>query len=122
MIKIIQAIMLTLIFFVAGVNKIFNFTGVVQDFNNRLPFLPKFISQIIILGVIIIEIICPLIIVNSFNSKKIKQISHMALTILIGFTILATLLYHKPTNMSQSIKFLSNTALLGGLWLLIEQL
>lgn len=122
MIKTIQSIMITLIFFVAGVNKIFNFKGVVQDFNNRLPFLSKFISQIIILGVIIIEIICPLIIVNSFNSKKIKQISHMALTILIGFTILATLLYHNPTNMSQTIKFLSNTALLGGLWLLIEQL
>lgn len=122
MTKIIQAIMLTLIFLIAGINKIFNFNGVVEDFNNRLIFLPRFICKIIILAVIIIEIGCPSIIVYSFSSKKIKKFAHIALLMLIGFTVLVTLLYHFPSNMSQIIKFLSNTALLGGLWLLIEQL
>ena len=122
MIKTIQAVMLTLIFFIAGINKVLNFKGVVNDFNSRLAFLPKFLAQIIILAVIVIEIVCPAIVVYSFNSNKIKLLAQVAVIILIGFTILATLLYHLPTNVSQIIKFLSNTALLGGLWLLIEQI
>lgn len=122
MIKTIQAVMLTLIFFIAGINKVLNFKGVVNDFNSRLSFLPKFLAQIIILAVIVIEIICPAIVVYSFNSNKAKSLAQVAVIILIGFTILATLLYHLPTNVSQIIKFLSNTALLGGLWLLIEQI
>jgi len=122
MIKTIQAVMLTLIFFIAGINKVLNFKGVVNDFNSRLSFLPKFLAQIIILAVIVIEIVCPAIVVYSFNSNKVKTLAQVAVIILIGFTILATLLYHLPTNVSQIIKFLSNTALLGGLWLLIEQI
>jgi putative oxidoreductase len=122
MIKTIQAVMLTLIFFIAGINKVLNFKGVVNDFNSRLSFLPKFLAQIIILAVIVIEIVCPAIVVYSFNSNKVKLLARVAVVILIGFTILATLLYHLPTNVSQIIKFLSNTALLGGLWLLIEQI
>jgi putative oxidoreductase len=122
MIKTIQAVMLTLIFFIAGINKVLNFKGVVNDFNNRLSFLPKVLAQIIILAVIVIEIICPAIVVYSFNSNKAKSLAQVAVIILIGFTILATLLYHLPTNVSQIIKFSSNTALLGGLWLLIEQI
>lgn len=122
MIKTIQAVMLTLIFFIAGINKVLNFKGVVNDFNSRLAFLPKFLAQIIILAVIVIEIVCPAIVVYSFNSNKVKLLAHIAVIILIGFTILATVLYHLPTNVSQIIKFLSNTALLGGLWLLIEQI
>jgi hypothetical protein len=122
MIKTIQAVMLTLIFFIAGINKVLNFKGVVNDFNSRLSFLPKFLAQIIILAVIVIEIVCPAIVVYSFNSNKVKLLAQVAVIILIGFTILATLLYHLPTNVSQIIKFLSNTALLGGLWLLIEQI
>jgi putative oxidoreductase len=122
MIKTIQAVMLTLIFFIAGINKVLNFKGVVNDFNSRLSFLPKFLAQIIILAVIVIEIVCPAIVVYSFNSNKVKLLARVAVVILIGFTILATLLYHLPTNVSQIIKFSSNTALLGGLWLLIEQI
>ena len=122
MIKTIQAVMLTLIFFIAGINKVLNFKGVVNDFNSRLAFLPKFLAQIIILAVIVIEIVCPAIVVYSFNSNKVKSLAQVAVMILIGFTILATVLYHLPTNVSQIIKFLSNTALLGGLWLLIEQI
>lgn len=122
MIKTIQAVMLTLIFFIAGINKVLNFKGVVNDFNSRLVFLPKILAQIIILAVIVIEIVCPAIVVYSFNSNKVKTLAQVAVIILIGFTILATLLYHLPTNVSQIIKFLSNTALLGGLWLLIEQI
>lgn len=122
MIKTIQAVMLTLIFFIAGINKVLNFKGVVNDFNSRLAFLPKFLAQIIILAVIVIEIVCPAIVVYSFNSNKVKSLAQVAVIILIGFTILATVLYHLPTNVSQIIKFLSNTALLGGLWLLIEQI
>ena len=114
--------MLTLIFFIAGINKILNFNGVVDDFNSRLVFLPKFLAQLIILAVILIEIICPVIIVYSFNYKKIKTIAYIALITLCVFTILATLLYHLHGSINQIIKFLSNTALLGGLWLLIEQL
>ena len=122
MIKTIQAVMLTLIFFIAGINKVLNFKGVVNDFNSRLAFLPKILAQIIILAVIVIEIVCPAIVVYSFNSNKVKLLAQVAVIILIGFTILATLLYHLPINVSQIIKFLSNTALLGGLWLLIEQI
>lgn len=122
MIKTIQAVMLTLIFFIAGINKVLNFKGVVNDFNSRLAFLPKILAQIIILAVIVIEIVCPAIVVYSFNSNKVKLLAQVAVIILIGFTILATLLYHLPTNVSQIIKFLSTTALLGGLWLLIEQI
>ena len=117
-----QALMLTLIFFIAGVNKIFNFNGVLQDFHTKISYLPKFISKIIILFVILIEIICPIIIICFFFTLHFKNFAHFAIVLLMVFTILATLLYHIPINFNQLVKFLYNISLLGGLWLLIEEI
>ena len=79
--------------------------------------------QIIIVVVILIEIVCPLLIVymdNDSNTQLPADIRNYCLYALIGFTVLATILYHNPMNKSQMNNFLKNLAIIGGLLLLIK--
>lgn len=127
MLRQIATLFLLAIFVIAGINKINGFNGTVKGFRGMLPKnlqkLPLLLFQIIIVVVILIEIVCPLLIVymdNDNNTQLPTNIRNCSLYILIGFTILATILYHNPINKNQINNFLKNLAIIGGLILLIE--
>jgi len=116
---LISTIYITLLFFLSGFHKIKDFISVTKGFMKKTK-LPLTLSKIIIIGVILLEIIAPLIIsLYSYNSNpKLYAYTKLSLLGLILFTILATFLYHFPPFGSNYYSFMSNLSTLGGLLLL----
>lgn len=112
----LASILITYIFFQAGINKIMDFSNTVNGlkdkvtFTKHIPLLPS----VIIVGVILLEIFAPLNIIYSAFTNKQKQVAKASCYALIVFTIIATLIYH-PTN------FASNLSVIGGLILLSKK-
>jgi uncharacterized membrane protein YphA (DoxX/SURF4 family) len=113
---------LTLIFFMAGLNKIRNFTDTAKGLMKRIPFLTSYLPasffSLVIALVILLEVcIPPMMVYSAMNTGQ--YVRHGATALLI-FTLLATLLYHfPPTRSEHRMPFLYNTAIMGGLALLI---
>jgi len=116
---LISTIYITLLFFLSGFHKIKDFISVTKGFMKKTK-VPLTLSKIIIIGVILLEIIAPLIIsLYSYNSNpKLYAYTKLSLLGLILFTILATFLYHFPPFGSNYYSFMSNLSTLGGLLLL----
>ena len=115
----IASLFITLLFFLSGFNKIKDFNQVTKGFVNKTK-IPLFLSKIVISGVILLEIIAPLIItLYSYNlNKSLYPYTKLSLIGLIIFTILATLIYHFPPIGSNYYSFTSNLSTIGGLILL----
>ena len=115
----IASLFITLLFFLSGFNKIKDFNQVTKGFVNKTK-IPLFLAKIVILGVILLEIIAPLIItLYSYNlNKSLYTYTKLSLIGLIIFTILATLIYHFPPVGSNYYSFTSNLSTIGGLILL----
>ena len=120
----IQIAMILIIFVFAGINKIFSIDSTSQGLMNvtGLSFLPLFLFQIAIVIVIILEIFAPIVVFGGEYNLFEKTYSRIAVQSLIAFTILATVLYHPPTDSSQMIPFMKNLALLGGMWLIYDNI
>jgi uncharacterized membrane protein YphA (DoxX/SURF4 family) len=118
---LISTIYITLLFFISGFHKIIDFMKVVKGFMNKTGS-PLLLAKIIISGVILLEIIAPLIIsLYSYNSNpKLYTYTKLSLLGLILFTILVTLLYHFPPFGDNYYSFMSNLSTLGGLLLLYQ--
>ena len=120
---VVISIVLTVMFFISGIDKILNFSKVVVGLETRLfvQLLP-IMYKLAILGVIFIEILCPIMIVYSaFHNHKDKHLNkyaYMSCIALVGFTILATLIYHNPLKPKQYYPFISNVTTVGGLLLM----
>ena len=109
--------MLLLIYFIAGLNKIPNITNVSKGLQTKIKF-PIILCKICILFVIILEIFAPLIIMYSLLYGNYNKISYIATMFLVIFTIVATLMYHFPTQPNQYYFFIKNISIIGGLILL----
>lgn len=113
---------LNYMFFVSGLDKLFNYSKVVNGLNNRLgSSMPFTIYKLLIILAILIELICPIIIFYSslVRNKKNDRYAMFASMMLIVFTIFATLFYHfPPTTSSKYYPFMSNLSLVGGLSLM----
>jgi uncharacterized membrane protein YphA (DoxX/SURF4 family) len=108
------SILILLLFFVSGIEKIFTFNKTVTGFMKQTSF-PISVCYLAILIAILIEVISPLIIwYESYTGKQVY--SYYALISLILFTILATIIYHR-NDISGIIK---NISIIGGLLLLIK--
>lgn len=116
---LISTIYITLLFFISGFDKIINFIQVVKEFTNRTK-LPFTLSKIIIIGVILLEIIAPIIIsLYSYNANPLLYTyAKASLLGLIIFTVLVTFMYHFPPVGPNYYSFMSNVSTLGGLLLL----
>ena len=118
---LISTIYITLLFFLSGFHKITDFIQVVKGFMSKTK-LPFTLSKIIIIGVILLEIIAPLIIsIYSYNANPLLYTyTKLSLLGLIVFTILATFMYHFPPVGENYYSFMSNLSTLGGLLLLYQ--
>ena len=118
---LISTIYITLLFFISGFHKIKDFMNVVKGFMTKTA-LPLSLAKLIISGVILLEIVAPLIIaLYSYNANpNLYTYTKLSLLGLIVFTILATLLYHFPPFGTNYYSFMSNLSTLGGLLLLYQ--
>lgn len=110
----------TIMFFLAGVKKIFNFHNVSLGLQKRLANklfldLPLYFSYVAIIGVILLEILAPLLMNYSYYTKKYYKYAKYACYALILFVIMATYLYHFPPFGSEYYPFMSNLTFIGGL-------
>ena len=99
------AILITLMFFLSGFEKIYTFSKTTADFAAKIN-IPTALSKLIIVGVILLEIIAPILIVGGT-----PPLAKQAILSLIVFTVAATLMYHAK----HPKLFLTHLALIGGL-------
>jgi uncharacterized membrane protein YphA (DoxX/SURF4 family) len=99
------------------------FNKTVDSLKQRIK-LPEMIYKLAIIVVIMIEIIAPIIIINYFMTKQYKNYAYYSTLTLIGFTVLATIIYHPPdfTNYYKSVAFWANVSLIGGLLFLAKEI
>jgi len=104
-------------FLASGVEKIIMFSNTSTKFSKKMGF-PILLAQIVILGVILLEIFAPAAILGyTFTgSNTLVPFFQLSVLGLIGFTALATMLYHNPLqNKNNYYTFMSHTAIIGGL-------
>ena len=118
LLNILGIFLLLFIYFLAGLNKISSVSNMSKGLKSKLHFLPLFLCKIAIICVIILEICAPILILYSATYGKFYNYSYIATILLIFFTVLATLLYHFPTQPNQYYFFMKNTSIIGGLILL----
>jgi len=111
------AILITLLFFLSGIEKISMFAQSTGKFAKKFS-ISLTLAQFIISCVIVLEIVAPAIIAAYLLTRSFTLVPFFKLSI-IGlslFTILATVLYHNPLkNKEKYYAFMSNVSTLGGL-------
>jgi hypothetical protein len=85
-------------FFLSGLNKIFNFDSTVESLSKKINLnINDKIYSLAIIIVILIECIAPIVITYYFKTKNMdKKYAYLSVMSLIGFTVLATIIYHPP--------------------------
>lgn len=116
----IPAVLITLMFFLSGFEKIYRFPISTAKFSKKVG-LPLALGQLIIIAVIILELTAPMIIAayTYYQSASLVPYFKLSVGALMAFTVLATALYHNPLKGRESYyAFMSNVSTLGGLWAL----
>ena len=101
---LVGRILIGAVFLMAGVQKITGFEGTAGYMASvGLPM----VSFLLVL-VILLEVVGGLFMILGFQFK-------ISALLLAGFTVLATLIFHNPSNPDQMMFFLKNTMIIGGL-------
>ena len=111
------AMLITLMFFLSGIEKIYTFSKTTMDFSNKIN-IPLILSKLVISGVILLEIIAPIIIISyTFTGLfNLLPLFKTALISLIVFTIVATIMYHNPFKSGKNYyEFITHLSIIGGL-------
>ena len=113
----IPSVLITLVFFLSGFEKIIRFPISTSKFAKKLR-LPLTLSQLIIIVVIMLEIAAPSIIMAYTYSKNVSLVPFFkpSVVALMAFTVMATAIYHNPLKGRDSYyAFMSNVSTFGGL-------
>ncbi len=115
--EVLIACLITIMFFISGINKIKNFSGVRKSIQKKfiVSTLPIFFYQIVLILVILLEILGPMIIVYSSITYTIESYAETACYALAFFTVLATMMYHPPNKKKEYHYFMKNLSIVGGL-------
>ena len=111
------SILITLMYFLSGIEKIYTFSKTTMDFSNKIN-IPLILSKLVISGVILLEIIAPIIIISyTFTGLfNLLPLFKAAVFSLIAFTILATIMYHNPFQSTKNYyTFFTHLSIIGGL-------
>ena len=111
------SILITLMYFLSGLEKIYTFSKTTMDFSNKIN-IPLILSKLVISGVILLEIIAPIIIISyTFTGLfNLLPLFKAAVFSLIAFTILATIMYHNPFQSTKNYyTFFTHLSIIGGL-------
>lgn len=107
--------MLTMMFFLSGIDKLAHFSQTVDR-------LDKFelhvnVSKLLITMAIVIELVAPILIIYAIAYKQ-KTLGVSCCISLIVFTLCATFMFHFPPTKKNYYPFMSNISTIGGLGLL----
>ena len=110
----LSAVLLSVFFFISGISKLTNVSGVSKGFAQKLPFLGKTICFLTICGVVALEILAPILIVAA-SLGHYTLLGYYSCYGFALFTILANFLYHYPPKEGNYYPFMRNLAIVGGL-------
>lgn len=117
---LLYSIMILLMYFFAGINKVLNFNSTALGLKSKLlkNKLPLIIYKCIIFLVIVLEICAPILILISIQTNSYNLEAYYSCITLGLFTILATILYHFPPYGANYYAFMKNLTATGSLFLL----
>lgn len=119
----VSSFALLAMYILAGIQKIGAFRATVDGLLQKPLFnmLPTLFSMIAIMITIVIEIIAPLIILYALYVGSYSTYGYYSTLAIILFTVFATGLYHNPIlDSNETIQFMKNTSIIGGLLLLMN--
>lgn len=111
------SILITLLFFISGFEKIYLFTQSTGKFAKKMG-ISLTLAQFIICCVIILELVAPTLIAAFLYTglRSLVPFYKLSVIALALFTILATMIYHNPFKGKEKYyAFMSNLSTLGGL-------
>ena len=120
----LSIILFFIMFIYSGIDKILSFDKQVDKLEQKTK-LPTVINQLGMIGVIILEIIGSLLIIDYFlfgNTPKL--LAKYVLYIFLLFMIVVTIMYHPPTSfkMRKITPFLSNITTFAGFLLIYKNI
>ena len=92
-----------------------------KKYLNRGKALVSFIYDAAITGVIGLLTLGSLLILYSLYTNKYQEYAYVATIGLVVFTAMTILIFHFPTNKSETISFTKNLSIFGGLMLLSQR-
>ena len=120
LIKLVGIILIVILFVFSGVTKIFKFNDTALNFrktvnggifSNILTF--NTAQSLIIIAILILLIAPLLMLIGALEENKL--LLKIGSGLLIGFTVLATLIYHPITDANERNNMLKNISIIGGL-------
>ena len=118
----IASLLILLLFITSGYEKIFNINGTSESLKSKVNLdLPFFLYTLAIIIVIVLELVGSSLILYSSYTNNNKLYAYYSVLGLIGFTILASLLFHLSPFEKQKINLIKNISIIGGLLLLLDK-
>jgi uncharacterized membrane protein YphA (DoxX/SURF4 family) len=118
----IASLLISLLFINSGYEKIFNINGTAELLKSKVNLdLPFFLYTFAIVIVVLLELVGPSLILYSSLTNKNKLYAYYSVLGLIGFTILASLLFHLNPFEKHKVNLLKNLSVIGGLLLLLDK-
>jgi uncharacterized membrane protein YphA (DoxX/SURF4 family) len=105
----------------SGYEKILDVNGTAESLHSKLDILPMNLCILAIIGVIILECLGSIFILYSIYTDTNKKEVYYTVIAFILFNIMATLLYHYPSNQKNFRNFLKNLSITGGFVLLLDR-
>ena len=112
----ITKLLLTVMFLISGVYKLYDPSLSIQKLTNVLPQYKSYIANIIALAGVWEVVASALVLFGT------RYYAKQAVLSLIVFTVVATLLFHYPPQGMKYYPFISNVTTVGGLYLLYQTL
>jgi uncharacterized membrane protein YphA (DoxX/SURF4 family) len=114
----LAVVLITLLFLLSGFKKTQNLTGTVKYLQSKVKMnIDLNLYKLAIISVIVLQILCPLIILYHICTKKYQKYAKISVNLLILFTILVTFIFHYPPVGKDYYSFMSNLSTIGGLML-----
>ena len=118
----IASLLILLLFINSGYGKIFDINGTAELLKSKVNLdLPFFLYTLAIVIVVLLELVGASLILYSSLTNNNKLYAYYSVLGLIGFTILATLLFHLSPFEKEKISLLKNLSIIGGLLLLLDK-
>ena len=119
---IVGLIFILLIYFLSGINKLFNFSSTANGINEKFIFnkLPILVTNICLGSVIFVWIIGSILLLYAKLKNK-NKIGIIVSLIFFIFTLIITGYYHNPiVDSSQKIQFLKNLSIMGSFVFILD--
>ncbi len=114
------SLLLLAMYIFSGVNKILTFNQTKKAIESRFFIkLPKFMYSLALIGVIILLTAGSSIVLYSVFTEDLLMISSILIVCFIIFTIMATLMFHYPSE-KEKYHFMKNTSIIGGFLILLS--